>query len=115
MGTGGVMKARTVSFYIESTLMPEVLRTLDEELLPHYLELPHFLGLVVLESQTDTRPEVVGMSLWNGALRDCDDIVEGFLRRLYDVTGTSATRKRYEVLRLVSNTPLLGLEPRGDT
>jgi len=45
------MKARTVSFYIESALMPEVLRTLDEELLPHYLDLPHFLGLVVLESE----------------------------------------------------------------
>jgi hypothetical protein len=108
------MKARTVSFYIEAALMPEVLRTLDEELLPQYIDLPHFLGLVVLESETETRPEVVGMSLWDGDLRDCDDIIEGFLRRLYDVTGTSATRKRYEVLRLVSNTPLLGFEHRGD-
>jgi len=54
------------------------------------------------------------MSLWDGDLADCDDIIEEFLRRLYDVTGTSATRKRYEVLRLVSNTPLLGFEPRGD-
>lgn len=109
------MRARTVSFYIDSTLMPEVLRALDEELLPHYLALPHFLGLVVLESETETRPEVLGMSLWDGDMSDCDDIIEGFLRRLYDVTGTSATRKRYEVLRLVSNTRLLGLEPRGDT
>lgn len=102
------MKARTVSFYIDSTLLPEVLRTLDEELLPRYLATPHFLGLAVLESETESRPEVVGMSVWDDDLHDCEAVIEEFLQRLYEVTGTSATRKQYDVLRLVSNTPPQG-------
>jgi hypothetical protein len=97
------VKARTVSFYIDPEFVPQVLEALDTELIPQYREVPHFVGLVVLESEEETgRPEFVGISVWDGDRTDCDDVIEVFLSRLFDVAGTSATTRRYDVVRLVS-------------
>ena len=100
------MRARTVSFYIDPELLPECKHVLDAELFPRYLEMSHFVGLVVLESDVGGRPEVVGLSVWDGDLEDSDAIIEEFLRRLYAVAGITATQKSYQVTRLVSRQDL---------
>jgi hypothetical protein len=99
------VKARTVSFYIDPEFVPQVLETLDNELIPRYQEVPHFVGLVVLEGEAEGRPEFVGISVWDGDRTDCDEVIEVFLRRLFDVAGTAATTRRYNVVRLVSGRP----------
>jgi hypothetical protein len=96
------MKARTVSFFIDSQLLPEVLRAVDEEILPRYRSLPHFVGLVVLESNVEGRPEVIGLSVWDEELEDSEAVIDEFVQRLYDLTGISATRKVYRVVRLAT-------------
>ena len=82
--------------------MPQCTRVLDDELIPQYLELPHFLGLVVLESDVGGRPEIVGLSAWDGDVHDSDAIIGKFLQRLYDIAGLSAMQKSYDVLRPVA-------------
>ena len=96
------MKARTVSFYIDPEFVGEVLEALDNELIPQYHEVPHFIGLVVLESEAEGRREFFGMSVWDGERTDCDDVIDAFLDRLFEVAGTSASTRRYNVVRLVA-------------
>lgn len=97
------MRARTVSFYIDPQFVPQVLEALDNDLIPQYREVPHFVGLVVLESEIGGRPEFLGISVWDGDRTDCDDVIEVFLDRLFEVAGTSATTRRYNVVRLVTS------------
>jgi hypothetical protein len=97
------MRGRTVSFYIDSELMPTVLQVVDNELLPIYSSMPHFLGLVILESEVaGGRPEVVGLSVWDEEMDDSETVINGFLQRLYETTGVSASQRTYRVLRLVT-------------
>ena len=94
------MKGRTVNFFIEPEALPEVLRSIDEDVLPRYRALPHFVGVVVLQSQRGTRVEVAGISLWDGDLEDSEEIAAEFRREVHRVAGTGAARTEYEVIRL---------------
>ena len=38
------MKGRTMNFFIEREALPEVLRVIDEDVLPRYRAFPHFVG-----------------------------------------------------------------------
>jgi hypothetical protein len=102
------MKGRTVSFYIDREFTEDCLRIFDEELLPRYLAMPQFLGIVVLEGELDDHPQVLGLSVWDGELEDSEEVIEQFLRRLNTVAGVSAARRSYDVLRLVSQRPVTG-------
>lgn len=90
-------------------MMDEVLRVLDEEVLPRYRSIPQFVGLVILASSTGARREVVGLSLWEGDVARSDAIIDELLERLYEIQGTSATSKVYDVVRLEDGRPQ---EPR---
>lgn len=94
------MKGRTVNFFIEPEALPEVLRTIDEEVLPRYREFPHFVGVVVLQSERGSRVEVAGISFWDGDLEDSEEIAAEFRRDVQRVAGTGAARTVYEVIRL---------------
>ena len=94
------MKGRTVNFYIEPEALPEVLRVIDEDVLPRYRALPHFVGVVVLQSERGSRVEVAGISLWDGDLEDSEEIAAEFRREVQRVAGTGAAREVYEVVRL---------------
>lgn len=98
------MQARTLSFFINRQMLDEVMAIFDTEVLPRYLDSPHFLGLIVVDAE-DVRHEVLGMSVWDGDLEGSQEIVSEFRRRVTDVAGTSPTSKAYEVLRLVVNRP----------
>ena len=86
------MKGRTVNFFIEPEALPEVLRAIDEDVLPRFRALPHFVGVVVLQSQRGTRVEVAGISLWDGDLEDSEEIAAEFRREVHRVAGTGAAR-----------------------
>ena len=94
------MKGRTVNFFIEPEALPEVMRTIDEVVLPRYRALPHFVGVVVLQSERGSRIEVAGISLWDGDLEDSEEIAAEFRREVHRVAGTGAARTAYEVTRL---------------
>jgi len=96
------MRGRTVSFYIDAELIPEVLDVIDNELLPTYSSLPHFLGLIILQSEVDGLPEVLGVSVWDEDMDDSEVVIGGFLQRLHNTTGVSASQRNYKVLRLVT-------------
>ena len=94
------MKGRTVNFFIEPEALPEVLRAIDEDVLPRYRALPNFVGVVVLQSQRGVRVEVAGISIWDGALEDSEEIAAEFRKEVHRVAGTGAARTEYEVIRL---------------
>src|ERR1700689_3082403 len=94
------MKGRTVTFFIEPDALPEVLRPIDEDVLPRYRAFPHFVGVIVLQSERGSRVEVAGISLWDGDLDDSEEIAADFRREVQRVAGTGAARTSYEVVRL---------------
>ena len=94
------MKGRTVNFFIEREALPEVLRAIDEDVLPRYRAFPHFVGVIVLQSERGTRLEVAGISLWDGDLDDSEEIAAEFRREVQRVAGTGAARTSYDVIRL---------------
>jgi hypothetical protein len=95
------VKGRTVSFYIDPGMIDDVLSAFDHEVLPRYRAMPHFLGLVILQSESGERREVLGLSVWDGSRHDADAVIEQFLGRIAELGCTSASRKSYDVLRLV--------------
>ena len=94
------MKGRTVNFYIDPESLPEVLRVMDEDVIPRFREVPHFVGVVVLQSRRGSRIEIAGISLWDGDLEDSEEIAAEFRREVHRVAGTGAARTAYEVIRL---------------
>ena len=94
------MKGRTVNFFIEPDAVPDVLRAIDEDVLPRYRAFPHFVGIIVLQSERGSRLEVSGISLWDGDLEDSEEIAADFRREVQRVAGTGAARTSYEVIRL---------------
>lgn len=96
------MKARSLTFYIEPDRLAEVVRVLDERIVPEYRGLPSFVGLVVLHADHVQR-EVIGLSIWDGDLKASEEAIAGFRKRISHVSGASASSETYDVLRLVSN------------
>ena len=94
-------KSRIVSFFAESDQIPEVVHAIDNEVLPRFNQLPHFLGFVGLQSESGSRPEVVGISLWASDLDTSEAASEEFRDEIHRVTGTTPSRKGYDVLRVM--------------
>lgn len=97
---GFTMRARTLSFYIDPSQLIDVMRVVDEEIVPAYRSMPHFVGLVILRSERTPR-QVIGMSFWDGDLEESEELIEGFRQRLREVADTSLATEPHEVLRLV--------------
>jgi hypothetical protein len=103
------LKVRTVSFYIEPSVLSEVLSVIDGELLPQYEAMAHFRGLLVLQSLVGTRHEILGISLWEGSFEESEGLVNELVNRLYQMQGTAATTKTYQLVRWTDVAPQLPL------
>ncbi len=103
------MQARTVSFFIDRDRLPEVEAAFDAEVLPRFVEMDHFVGLIVLDAP-EMRGEVLGLSVWDGDLDGSEQVMAEFRRHVVDLEGTAPATRRYEVLRLVAR-PLDGSGP----
>jgi hypothetical protein len=95
------MKARSLTLDVEPERLAEVLRVVDEKIVPEYRELPNFVGLVVLHAG-HARKEVVGISIWDGDLDASEDAIDRFRRGMTNVSGAPAATDTFDVLRLVS-------------
>jgi len=95
------MKSRCVSFFVEEPLIPEVVRRIQEDVLPRFSQLPHFLGFVALQSELSPRPEIVAMSFWDDGLEDSEAISDSFRSEIQNVTGTAPARRAFDVLRVM--------------
>ncbi len=94
-----------MSFFVEQDQIPLVVQAVQEEVLPRFTQLPHFLGFVALQSEVGPRPEVVTMSFWEDGLEDSEAIAEEFRDEIVRVTGKTAARKAFDILRvMVRNT-----------
>ena len=94
------MKGRTVNFFIEPEALPDVLRAIDEDVLPRYPGVPALRRCGGPAVTRGTRIEVAGISLWDGELEDSEEIAAEFRREVHRVAGTGAARTAYEVIRL---------------
>lgn len=96
------VKSRVVSFFADADLIPDIVRAIDEDVLPRYQELPHFVSFVALRSETGPRPEVVAISVWRSGLEGSEEISEAFRDEVHRVTGTTPSRRGYDTLRIVA-------------
>jgi hypothetical protein len=95
------MKSRSVSFFVDGDLVPEVVRRVQEDVLPRFSQLPHFLGFVALRSELGPRPEILVMSFWDDGLEESEAISENFRDEIAAVTGSSPARQAFDILRVV--------------
>lgn len=93
------MKARTLTFYVDPERIAEVLRVLDEEILPRYRAMPNFVSLVLLHADYASR-ELLGLSVWDGDLAGSEEIMASFRQRLTSIAGIAPTAGTYDVLRV---------------
>ncbi|MGA2519541.1 MAG: hypothetical protein ABSG81_01835 [Acidimicrobiales bacterium] len=96
-----IAKSREVAFFAEADAIPDIVTTIDEQVLPRFAALPHFLGFVALKSESGPRAEVVGLSFWASGLEDSEAVSEEFRDEVHRVTGTTPSRKSYDVLRVM--------------
>lgn len=95
------MKARSWIFSIEPERLAEVMKVVDEKVVPEYRELPNFLGLVVLHAG-HVRREVLCLSLWDGDLGASEDAIERFRRGMANISDAPPAVDTFDVLRFVS-------------
>ncbi len=95
------MKSGCVSFFVDEDLVPEVVRRVQEDVLPRFSQLPHFLGFVALQSELGPRPEIVAMSFWDDGLDESESISEHFRNAIESVTGASPVRRAFDILRVM--------------
>ncbi|MGD0441092.1 MAG: hypothetical protein ABSB52_10755 [Acidimicrobiales bacterium] len=88
------MKARSLTFYIEPDHLEEVVRVLDEQIVPEYRELPNFVGLVVLQAD-HVRREVLCLSIWDRDMEASEEGIARFRRRITSVSGARQLRWRH--------------------
>jgi hypothetical protein len=94
-------KSRIVNFYVEPESVSTIVRAIDEEVLPRFAALPHFLGRVLLQSEAGPRPEVVRISMWAAGLENSEAISEEFRDEVLRLTGTNPARRAYDNLRIM--------------
>lgn len=90
-----------MSFFVDEPLIPEVVRRIQEDVLPRFSELPHFLGFVALQSEIGPPPEIVAMSFWDDGLAESEAISEDFRSQVQAVTRTAPARQAFDVLRVM--------------
>ena len=98
------MMARLVSLFAEPDKIPDVKRRIDQEVLPRFLAIPHFLGFVALQSG-GSRPELVALSLWDDGLEGSEAISEEFRDEIERVTGSAPARKEFHIVKMMVRGP----------
>jgi len=95
------MKSRSVSFFVPDELVPEVVRRVQDEVLPRFSQMPHFLGFVTLQSELGPRPEIVAMSFWDDGLEGSEASSEDFRNEIEAITGTTPARRAFDILKVM--------------
>jgi hypothetical protein len=88
-----------VVFFAEDEQIPNVRRRIDDEVLPRFSEVPHFLGFVALQSEGS--PQVVAMSFWDDGLEGSEAFSEEFRDEIERVTGAALARREFTIVRML--------------
>jgi hypothetical protein len=92
------MKSRQVSFYVENERLPLLMETIQDEVLPQFQQLPHYLGITVIKADLGDRSEVIATSFWDDGLADSQLVSNHFVEEIVRVTGRNPSRKAFDIL-----------------
>lgn len=100
------MKCRQLTFYAEPAAVELAMTAITDEVVPQFISLPHFLGYVVLQTESyaghvggDGRRQLTVMSFWHTGLEGSEATANKFIREINRVAGTNPTRKRFDLLK----------------
>jgi len=93
------MKCRIVNLYASDESMPGILEV-EDEILPRFSRMPHFLGAFVLKAEVG-RPQLVLLSLWDDGLEGSEALSREFRDEILRRTGMTPGRQAFDVLRAV--------------
>jgi hypothetical protein len=92
------MKSRVVDFYVNPEDMSRVVSTIENEVIPGFQRLPHFLGLTVIKSETAGRSEVIAASYWDDGLEESERESQRFVDEIIRATGSNPSRRTFDVV-----------------
>lgn len=100
------MKCRQLTFYAKPDAVEFAMTTISEDVVPRFIALPHFLGYVVLMSDTygdqmnaDGRRQLTVMSFWHTGLEGSDAVAREFISEVNRVAGTNPSRKSFDLVK----------------
>ncbi|MGO9343570.1 MAG: hypothetical protein ACLP6E_13795 [Acidimicrobiales bacterium] len=100
-GRKRLVRSRSVAFFADLNQVPEVIRRIDDEVVPHFSAIPGFVGFAALQSE-GSRPEIVAMSFWNEqGVELSEPIAARFRDEVERVTGAAPAAKEFTVVKLV--------------
>lgn len=93
------MKCREISFFIEPELLEASMGRVADEVLPQFLELPHFRGYVALESDHGLRRQVRVLSFWDDHMAESEGASQAFIEAIYAIVGSNPSREVFDIRR----------------
>ena len=100
------MKCRQLTFFAEPAAVESAMATITNEVIPKFIDIPHFLGYVVLQSDvspghsnSNARRELTVMSFWSDGLEGSDSTAKKFITEVNRVAGTNPVRKTFDLLK----------------
>ena len=91
------MKCREISFFIEPELLEASMDRVTDDVLPQFLDLPHFRGFVVLEADHGNHRQVPVMSFWDDHMAQSEAASQAFIEAVYDIVGSNPSREVFDV------------------
>jgi hypothetical protein len=86
-----------MSFFVDPELLEASMDRVTDEVLPQFLELAHFRGFVVLESDHGTHRQVRVMSFWDDHMAQSETASQAFIDAVYDIVGTNPSREIFDI------------------
>ena len=99
------MKCRQLIFHAKSDAVDSILATITDEVVPGFIEIPHFLGYVVMLAENyqghevEDRRQVTVMSFWHTGLEGSDAAAGRFISEVNRVAGTNPSRQRFDLIK----------------
>jgi len=93
-----LVKCREMSFYIDPEVLESSMAEVSAEVLPRFLDLPHFRGYSVLKSDHGSRRQVRVMSFWDDGLEGSEEASQAFIDAVYNIIGSNPSREVFEIL-----------------
>jgi hypothetical protein len=95
------VKSRQVNFFVDDDQVDPILNELADQVVPRFIQFPHFLGWVLLKAETTgSRREIVALSFWDDVLEGSESISRDFRDEVRRIVGTNPTRKAFDILRV---------------
>ncbi len=91
------MKCREISFFITPDLLDASMGRVTNEVLPQFLELPHFRGFVVLEADHGEHRQVRVMSFWDDYMAESAGASQAFIEAVYAIIGSNPSREVFNI------------------